>query len=382
MPKLIKFFAFSVLAPVLLTACSGLFDKDNTPEPKPLTEFRAEIKPQLIWTAKAGSGVNDEYLKIGPTLGTNAIFTSSLSGTVTSINKMTGQRNWQIETKLPVTTSPGVGNGMVVIGSRTGDVVALRETDGKIIWQTKIKGEILARPAIAGDKVVIKAVDGYTRALSALNGHELWAFQQVEPSLILRGSSAPLIASQSVLVGYANGNLAKLSLQSGQLSWMQTVAIPEGIFAIQRMIDIDADPLVYDHRIYAATYQGKIASLSWESGSILWSHDLSSYTGMTADHDAIYVSDAKSYVWGFNADSGLVNWRQTQLESRVVSGPASMGSYVVVGDGEGFLHWISKRDGHFAGRQFAGGAIYAAPIVENNVLYAVTNKGYLVAYKL
>ena len=265
---------------------------------------------------------------------------------------------------------------------RRGDVIALQESDGSVRWKVSIPGEILAAPAVSSHSVIVKSVDGYTRALSLQDGHELWSFQQVEPNLILRGSSAPLARYNDVIVGYANGNLAKLNGRDGQLQWMQSIAIPEGIFAIQRMIDIDADPIIYDHRIYAATYQGKISSLSWSTGSVHWSHDISSYTGMIADNNALYISDAKSYVWAFNADSGLVNWRQTELAARVVSGPAVMGNYVIVGDGEGYLHWLSKRDGHFAGRQSVGSAIYAAPIAENGVLYAITNKGYLVAYRL
>lgn len=371
---------FLIASTTFLTACSGFFDKDNTPTPKPLVAFKPEIRPHRLWSTKAGSGVNDEYLKMGPTVAYNAIYTSSLKGTITSINKQTGRINWQADTRLPVTTSPGVGDGLVVVGTRKGEVAALQESDGRLLWQTTIKGEILARPAVADGYIVIKAVDGYTRGLSTRDGRELWAFQQVEPSLILRGSSAPLLSGHAVFVGYANGNLAKLNLHNGQLEWMQTVAIPEGIFAIQRMIDIDADPILYDHRVYAATYQGKIASLGWDSGRILWSHDLSSYTGMIADPDAIYVSDARSHVWSFNADSGMVNWRQPELESRVVSGPASMGRYVVVGDAQGYLHWLSKQDGHFAGRESVGAAIYAAPVVSNNVLYAITSKGYVVAY--
>jgi outer membrane protein assembly factor BamB len=230
--------------------------------------------------------------------------------------------------------------------------------------------------------VVVKAVDGYTRGLSSNNGREIWSFQQVEPNLVLRGSSAPIIRDGTIIAGYANGNLAKLSLGDGQLLWLQTVAVPEGAFAIQRMIDIDADPIVFEHQIYVATYQGKIASLDWTSGKVLWSHDISSYTGMAADSDSVYISDAKGHVWGFNADSGLVNWRQNRLEYRIISAPAVMGNYVVVGDAEGYLHWLSKTDGHFAARVSLGSAIYASPIVKNNVLYALSNNGYLVAYTL
>jgi outer membrane protein assembly factor BamB len=270
----------------------------------------------------------------------------------------------------------------VVVGSRKGDVIALNQANGRQLWRQTIPGEILANPAVSDDVVVIKAVDGYTRALAVNDGHELWAFQQVEPNLILRGASTPIIRDRALIIGFANGNLAKLNLRDGQMLWLQTIAVPEGAFAIQRMIDIDANPIIFDHHIYAATYQGKIASLDWTSGRVLWGHDISSYTGMIADSDAVYISDARSFVWSFGADNGLANWRQTKLEYRTVSGPAIMSDYVVVGDGQGYLHWLSKRDGHFAARVKIGSAIYAAPIAENNVLYVLSNNGNLSAYTL
>ncbi|RDI44803.1 outer membrane protein assembly factor BamB [Aquicella lusitana] len=364
-----------------LTACSGFFDKDNTPDPKPLSHFTPEIKPVRLWSARAGSGIGDDYLKMSPGIGETAIFTASASGAVTSIDKTSGRKNWQVYTRYPLTTGPGVGNGIIVVGSRQGDVIALQQANGQERWRTTVPGAIFATPAVDRDMVIIKTIDGYTRALSATDGSERWSFQQVEPNLILRGSSAPLIQDRSVIVGYANGNLAKLTLGDGQLLWMQPIAIPEGAFAIQRMIDIDADPVVFEHRIYAATYQGKIASLDWGSGRTLWTHDISSYTGMTADANAIYISDAKSYIWSFNAESGGVNWRQTDLEHRGVTGPATLRNYIIVGDSKGFLHWLDKRDGRFVARDYVG-AMNAAPIVENNVLYVLTNSGYLVAYTL
>jgi outer membrane protein assembly factor BamB len=281
-----------------------------------------------------------------------------------------------------MTSGPAVGDGIVVIGSRQGDVIALSQQDGKIVWKNTVSSEILASPVVSGQNVIVKSVDGNVRAFSAADGASLWTYQQTEPSLILRGSSAPHIADGHVIAGFASGNLVKLMMNRGQLVWSQSIATPEGAFAINRMIDIDAEPITLDHRIYAATYQGKIASLDWNSGRILWSHDISSYTGMTADSGSVFVSDAKGAVWAFNTDSGLVNWRQPDLEARTVTGPAAMGNYVVVGDAQGYLHWLSKRDGHFAAREYVGSSLYAAPVVKNNILYAITNKGYLVAYTL
>jgi len=103
---------------------------------------------------------------------------------------------------------------------------------------------------------------------------------------------------------------------------------------------------------------------------------------MAADENAVYISDAQGSLWRFDANSGTINWRTYKLRYRIVSGPALLNNYVVVGDAEGYLHWLNKQDGHIAGRVSLGSAIYAAPIVENGVLYVLTSKGYLAAYSI
>ena len=364
-----------------LSAC-GFFDKDNTPKPKPLTNYTAQIQPRLLWKTSTGRGAGDDYLKLTPSMNDHAIFTASTSGVVTSTAKSNGQTNWRTNTGNNLTTGPGAGDGLVVVGSIHGNIVALDEATGRTRWKTSMKGELIANPAVKNGYVIVKALDGSVSAYSTKDGHSLWSFKQSEPDLILRGSSSPVIQENRVLSGFANGNLASFSLHNGETQWMQQLAIPQGAFAIERMIDIDADPIIDGHRIFAASYQGNISSLDWRSGRTLWSHELSSYTGMTTDNNAVYVTDAKSDVWSFGVDNGLVKWHQTELGARNISGPASMGNYIVVGDAQGYLHWLDKRDGHFAARVSLGSGILAKPLVDNHVLYALTNNGTLAAYQI
>lgn len=365
-----------------LSACAGFFDKDNTPTPSPLVTFSPEATPHLVFKTKTGSGSNDEYLKLTPTISGNGIYTTSLNGYVAAVNKTNGQVYWMIDTKLPLSAGAGVGEGIVVVGGRRGDIVALNQQDGHEVWRTSIKGEILSAPAISHHHVIVKATDGSVHALDADTGHHSWTFIQTEPNLILRGSSNPRVHEGYAFVGFANGNLAKVGIRNGQAYWSRAIATAEGAFAIQRMIDIDADPVIYGHRVFAATYQGRIASVQWDSGALLWSRDISSYTGMAASAETVFISDAKSHLWALGANSGLVNWRQTELEARNISAPASMGNTVVVGDAQGYIHWLNKNDGHFVARDFAGAAIYAAPLVDNGIVYVYTNNGHLLAYTL
>lgn len=366
---------------VVLTGCSMFMDKDNTPTPTPLTSFKPEMTPQRVFTIQAGGGGANEFLKMNLASDNNTLFAVSTSGVVSSINKTNGHINWRANTKLSVSAGPGAGSGIVVIGSRKGEVVALRQADGAQIWKTSVPDEILAQPTV-GRYVVIKAIDGHVRAFSPENGSLIWSFQQIEPNLVLHAASTPLISDNSVFVGYANGNLVRLNANNGDLLWQQPIAIAEGAFAIQRMIDIDANPVIYNHHVYAATYQGKIASLDWRSGEPIWSRDISSYTGMSADNNTIYISDAQSNLWAFNASTGNTAWQQTKLAARVISAPASIGNYIVVGDAEGYVHWLNKTDGHFAARDYVGNKIFATPLVENGIVYILTSSGSLTAYKL
>ncbi len=382
MKHLSKVLALSTLA-MTLSACNGFFDVDNTPTPTPLTKFHAEIKPKLVWSSHPNFGVDSDYIKLVPALSSQHIFTAARNGTVSATDKVNGRTTWSVLTGEKLSAGLATDEGLVFVGSRQGKIIALSELNGKKVWETQLSSEILAPPVAKNNYVLVKTIDGQLSAIDEQDGHVLWHYQQTEPALILRGGSAPAIYQNTALAGFANGNLAKLSLKEGSLLWQATIATPEGSFAIQRMVDIDSNPVIFHNKVYAATYQGRVAALDFETSKQLWASDISSFTGLSVDNDRAYVSDATSHVWAFDSENGTVDWRQSQLEARNITGPAMMGDYIVVGDTQGYLHWLSKQDGHFVGRTRAAHfGILATPVVENNILYVVSRDGYLSAYKI
>src|SRR3990167_3709725 len=163
--KVIKNCLLFIFLSILLAAC-GLLDKDNTPQPTPLTTFPQQIKPLRLWVTKTGGGSTDDYLKMTPAVGDQAIYTASTRGIVTAINKNTGQIIWQRDTYIPIVSGPGIGADILIVGSRKVDIVALQQADGKERWRMIVPGEILAPPAISNDTAIIKTVDGTVRAFS------------------------------------------------------------------------------------------------------------------------------------------------------------------------------------------------------------------------
>ena len=200
--------------------------------------------------------------------------------------------------------------------------------------------------------------------------------------LTLRGSSSPVISGNTVYAGFAGGKLVALELTSGVMQWELTITAPSGRSELERMVDIDGDPLVSNGVVYVSTYQGEVAAVGQYTGTLIWRRKLSSYNNVVADWRNLYVSDDSGQVWGVNPDDGAAMWKQSKLLNRQLSAPAVVDGYVVVGDYDGYLHWLSHSDGRMLARTRVGGeAISAAPVMHNGVVYVFGDGGDLAAVK-
>lgn len=366
---------------LLLNACAGFFDKDNTPKPSPLVNLKSEIAIHPIWKVHTNAGAGNKHIKLLPALSSKAVFTADKKGTVSASDKLTGKMLWKINVGDPIIAGPALSENAIFITTKNGFLYTLDQASGNLLWKIKTASEVLASPVASSNKVLVKTIDGRVSAHAIVDGKELWHYQQTEPSLILRGSSAPAIMGNEAIVGFANGNIVKLSLEDGSLKWQTAIAVPQGSFAVQRMIDIDANIWISRGIIYAVTYQGQLVALDLETGHEYWSRKLSSYTGMIGDESHLYVTDADSLFFAFDKNSGKIYWQQKELKYRNITAPVLMGPYLVVGDDEGYLHWVSKVDGHLVARvKVNREGFIAPPTIDNSQLYVVTRNGYLATY--
>lgn len=368
---------FSII--VLLTNCAG---SDNLEKPAPLVEFTPTVNVEKIWSRSVG-GTEDNYLDLQIASDAQQLYTVSAHGEVTAIASQTGKQIWRTKLGLPISGGPAVGNGLVVLGTQRGEIIALSTEDGHTIWQQNIGTPSLGAVAISTNTLVVKTIDDQVFALQPTDGKVLWSYNGNAPTLILRGGSTPAIVNNKVLVGMASGKLDFFNLQSGLPIWQYPVALPQGNFPAQRMVDITIKPQVKNDIVYVASYQGDIAAVQLSNAQPIWSHHLSSYTGLALANRYLFITDANSHVWAFQENDGGVVWRQTQLSARSITAPAIFDNYIIVGDYEGYVHWMAQDSGKFVARVHAySAAIRTAPIVMGNLLFVLDIDGHLVAYKV
>lgn len=373
---------------VLLGGCStlkGWFGSKDQEALKPaeLTTFTATATPQRLWSAKVGKGEGRVGARQAPAVEGGRVYAAALEGGVTALDLQTGQRAWHHESELPLSGGPGVGEGLVVVGSLEGDVVALDAATGAQRWTAKVGNEVLAAPVIGQGVVLVRSIDGRVTAFDADDGSRMWFWQRETPALSVRGSGSPLLGPGLVFVGSADGTLSAVSLAEGRLLWEQTIAAPEGRTELDRMADIDGQPALEGTTIFATSYKGRTMAIDGPSGRPLWAHGAGGPGAVAIGLDKVVVTDPQGTVWGLDKATGTAMWQQAGLARRNVSAPAVQGDHVVVGDFEGYLHWLRLGDGAFAARvDAAGDPIIATPVVADGIVLAQSTGGELSAWRI
>jgi outer membrane protein assembly factor BamB len=287
-----------------------------------------------------------------------------------------------VPTKAELSAGPGLGAGLVAVGTSDGAVIAF-DASGTRLWKADVAGEVLAAPLVARDRVIVRPVDGRVRSLAASDGQEQWSVEEPVPRLSLRGTAPPVLAGEAVLAGFDSGKVVAFALATGDVSWQSQVSTPRGRSELERLADVDGAVQVEGDDGYAVGYQGRVVMFALDSGQVWWGRDLSSYRGLALDADQLYVATSDGTVVALRRRDGTVLWQQEGLKRRGLGTPAVAGNAVVVGDFDGYLHWLDRDTGKFVAREHAGGErISAAPVVDGERLFVIDEGGRVVAYRV
>ena len=379
---------------LLLSGCAGVnlnplewFNSDEEVNPpKELVDISVEVRLDRLWSVDVGNGQGDNYTEITPTIAGRVIFAASENGTVLAVNLDSGDVLWRsrLDERL-ITGGVGAGGGLVIVGSRDAEVIALDQSTGETVWVGQVTSEVVAQPIANEDIVVVQTVDDKVTALDNVSGEQRWIYESTQPPLTLRGTSRPVFTpADTVVAGFSNGTLVSVSADDGVWRWEERVAVPEGRYDIDRVIDIDGDLVLDGNRIFASSYQGNLIALDVATGRIVWGlQDASSYHGIAQGFGNLYYCNDESHVVAVRDESEDIVWRNADLQHRSITAPTAISNYVAVADFEGYVHLISQIDGRIVGRsRVDDDGVRANLLADRGRLITFGNSGNLAAYSL
>ncbi|NBT45150.1 MAG: outer membrane protein assembly factor BamB [Gammaproteobacteria bacterium] len=366
----------------LATSVEGLISgTDNAEPPKELEPLEPTVAMNILWKTSVGKGYDGRVVNLVPAVTSSAVYVADRRGLLEAHARQDGERLWSHETALEISAGPVVAGDKLLMGTSNAEIIAVSIVDGALLWKATLTSEMLALPRVAHNVVVVRTSDGRLVGLDLQHGGLKWSHERSIPPLSVRSQGSPTIVGDLVLDGFGGGKLIALSLQDGRLVWETTAATGRGRSEVERLVELDADPLVEDETVYITGFQAGITAVNIPDGEILW-HQNGAYSshGMAPGRHAFFISDTNSDVARFDSANGVEKWKQTALHQRRLTVPATVRNYVVVGDFEGYLHALSADDGRLVGRlEMDNEPILAPPVFHEETLFVYSSSGVLAA---
>ncbi|MBT0316992.1 outer membrane protein assembly factor BamB [Morganella morganii] len=384
--QLRKTLLVGLVASVLLAGCSS---EQDTIVMSPLPEVTSQFTPETVWDKSVGDGVGKYYSHLSPAWEGSSVYAADRNGLVKALDTDSGVEIWSVNlaektgflsADIPAMLSGGltVSGEHVYVGTERGTLIALNANDGEIAWTANAGGEVLSRPEVSDGLVLVHTGNGLLQAFDTASGEQRWSLNLDTPSLSVRGESAPVVAMGAAFVGGDNGRVSAVMLGQGQIIWQQRISQTTGTTEISRLNDVDMTPVVADGRVYAIAYNGNLVAMDMRSGQILWKRDFGSVNELVLDGESLYVVDQDDNVYGLRAADGVTMWSQDKLLHRNLSAPEIFNGYLVVGDGEGYLHWLDTSNGQFvAQNKLNSSGILSRPSIAGDKLMVQARDGRL-----
>lgn len=366
----------SLLSAVLLL--SGCASKTLVEEQKKPTELKDIVAKTTVlqqkWRFDADADTDFSRLEVSED-DDHHFYIASKDGVLHKLDQ-SGKSVWRIDTKKTIISGTANNNKIVVVADDKAFINAYDAQNGQVLWAKQLKSSVLAPALVTENRVVLLANNGLMTGLDAKTGNIVWQFKIKHPEYSLRGTAKPVrLSKKYVAFATADGRVHALTIKDGIPQWVRSVSLSSGKTDFDRLMDVDADPLFEDMKLYTSGFQSQVIGIDMISKSELFQRKISSTKTPALSGELLMVVDNNSKVHAINAKTGETVWAQENLLYRKLSNPVTINDKVFVGDFEGFIHVLDANNGTIIARYNDDDAVVNLAKTSQNELISTTNSG-------
>ena len=368
-------FALTILT-VALLGCSSNKIKVEQVKPNRLPKLVQAKALVPVFSQSVSATSKEDPLRLRLDVDNGVIFALDPKGEVTAYQGK--QRLWQQKvSKQGLSSGVEAAEGTVIVGNKKGQLFALDQATGEQKWTAQLSGAILSASLIQAGRMVTLSNDGTVYAHDLATGQQVWTYNLPDVQFSLRGTASPIaLDPRTVLIASSNAYVYALDILTGVPRMQRRVAVSDGRSDVQRLNDIDGDPVVAGQFLVTTSFQGQVTVTDLASQQVLWSEDASSIQRPEVSNNTVYVTQADGKITAYALTTGEQLWQNDSLLNRQLSNPVVLGQDLVVGDLEGVLHLIDPNSGQLIGRSKTSGEVRSLRVIDGQ-LYVSTRKGAL-----
>ena len=200
----------------------------------------------------------------------------------------------------------------IVLADGYGQVKVFSGIDGSIIWENNINLPILSAPIIYRGYIYFITLNNKIYAMDFTTGEVKWSFQTIFDDKKSLFTGVPAAIDNIIIAPFSNGEIIAFIYDTGSILWSENVSKVSSLsnFDIK---DIAANPVISDDKIYTLSNNGRLVATYMINGSLAWSLEISGANSPSVSNMQLYVIDNESRLFCINKMSGEIYWI-TQLE--------------------------------------------------------------------
>lgn len=305
-------FALAILS-IALIGCSSNKVKEVKVKPNPLPKVAQASSLVQVFATNVSATSKEDALRLRLDSDKGVVFVLDPKGEVSAYKGK--QRLWESKvTKQGLSSGVEAADGLVVVGNQKGQVFALDQTTGAQKWSAQLSGAVISSALIQSGRVIVVTNDATVYALDEETGQQTWTYKLPNASFSLRGQAAPVsLDPRTILVATSTGYIYAIDSLSGIPRLQRRVAVSEGRSDIQRLIDVDAEPVVAGQYVVTTSFQGQVTVLDLASQRVLWSENSSSINRPEVTDGKVIVSQTDGQVIARDLITGQEIWKNEQL---------------------------------------------------------------------
>lgn len=352
-----------------------------------------------LFAANIGAG-NTRRLRITaePVVQGGRIFTMDAKSQVTATSTA-GAPLWS-QSMIPATDNPTDASGgglavdgdVVVVTTGFGEVVALDAASGGEIWRQDLDAPGTSAPTVRGGLVYVVSRDGRAWAIERGNGRVRWTIGTTQPVSNFAGGAGAAVTDDLAIFPFPTGEVLAAFPEGGLRRWSTVVTGQRPGQAASNISDIAGDPVIDGNRVYVGNVSGRVVALNLANGDRDWTATEGAVGPVWPAGGSLFMVNDLGQLVRLDATNGQAVWRvdlpgfsetrERRQKTRFAHyGPVVAGGRVLVASSDGLLRQFDPASGALLGTvQIPSGAA-SNPVVAGGVLYVVTQRGQLVAFR-
>ncbi len=353
----------------------------------------------LQWRTNIGAGNSRrQRISADPVVGGGRIYTLDAGALITALNPA-GQVLWQKDLAPSIdgadeATGGGLSysDGRLYVGLGFGTLSVLNAADGSLVWQQELEATASGAPTVSGDLVYIAAGDNTGWALNKETGRVEWQVGTIEDVRNVLGAPAPVLTSDLAIFAFGSGDVQAVFRRGGLRRWDASILGERRGFALSKVGDITAPPVVDGDQTYVGNLSGRVIALTTGGGKRIWTAQEGAAGPIWPAGDSLFlVTDRNELVrlskedgariWGVRLPNFVSDRPKRQAEVFAHFGPIVAGGRVVLTSSDGVMRSFDPTDGTLLSSVEIPSGAAATPAVAGGTLYVLNAKGELLAYR-